>query len=68
MLVKLAVDHLARGAGDGGGAAGVEQAKIAIGLGSGQLDDAERMNQRAIGIRSWPMRKFCRERSVCAPQ
>ena len=44
MIVELAVDHLARGADDGAGAALVEQAKFAIGLGRGQLDDAERAN------------------------
>ncbi len=68
MIVELAVDHLARGADDGAGAALVDQPQFAIGFGRRELDDAERVNDFGIGIRSWPMRKFCRERSVCAPQ
>ena len=42
MIVELAVDHLARGADDGAGAALVEQAKLAIGFRRRKLDDAER--------------------------
>ena len=44
MIVELAVDHLARGADDGAGAARIEQAEFAVGLGRRQLDDAERMH------------------------
>jgi hypothetical protein len=44
VIVELAVDHLARGADDGAGAALVEQPEFAIGLCRGKLDDAERMN------------------------
>ena len=44
MIVELALDHLARGAGDGAGAARVEQAEFAVGLRCGELDDAERVN------------------------
>ncbi len=44
--VELAVDHLARGADDGAGAAPVEQPEFAIGLGGSKLDHAERMNDR----------------------
>src|SRR5258705_4493060 len=46
MIVELAVDHLARGAGDGAGAALVEQPKFAIGFRGCKLDDAERANDR----------------------
>ena len=44
MIVELAVDHLARGADDGAGAALVEQPELAIGFGRGKLDDAKRAN------------------------
>ncbi len=44
MIVELAVDHLARGASDGAGAALVDQSQFAIGFGGRQLDDAERAN------------------------
>ena len=44
--VELAVDHLARGADDGAGAAPVEQSEFAIRLGGSKLDHAERMNDR----------------------
>ncbi len=46
MIVELAVDHLARGADDGAGAALVEQPEFAIGFRRGELDDAERANDR----------------------
>ena len=46
MIVELAVDHLARGADDGAGAALVEQPEFAIGFRRSQLDDAERANDR----------------------
>ncbi len=46
MIVELAVDHFARGADDGAGAALVEQPEFAIGFGGSQLDDAERVNDR----------------------
>ena len=46
MIVELAVDHFARGADDRAGAALVEQAEFAVGLGRGELDDAERANDR----------------------
>ena len=46
MIVELALDHLARGADDGAGAALVEQAEFAIGLRRRKLDDAERVNDR----------------------
>lgn len=46
MIVEAAVDHLARGADDGTGAALVEQAELAVGLRRGELDDAERMHER----------------------
>ena len=66
MIVEFAVDHLARGAGDGAGAALVEQAEFAVGLGCGELDDAERADDlhrhpvmadaeilpRALGLRA----------------
>ncbi len=44
MVVELAFDHLARGAGDGAGAAGVEQAEFSVGLRGGEFDDAQRMD------------------------
>ena len=46
MIVELAVDHLLRGAGDGGGAARIEQAELAVGFCGSELDDAERMDER----------------------
>ena len=46
VIVELAVDHLARGADDGPGAALVNQPQLAIGFGGRQLDDAERMDDR----------------------
>jgi hypothetical protein len=46
MIVELAVDHLARGADDGAGAALVDQPKLAVGFRRRQLDDAERANDR----------------------
>src|SRR5258705_8575957 len=46
MIVELALDHLARGADDGAGAALVEQTKFAIGFRRCELDDAERTNDR----------------------
>ena len=66
VIVELSFDHLACGADDGAGAARIEKSEFAVGLGGGELDDAERMD--VIGMRSWPILKFCRERSVCAPQ
>ena len=44
MIVELALDHLARGAGDGAGAPLVDQPQFAVGLGRRELDDAERVN------------------------
>ena len=44
MIVEFALDHLARGAGDGGSAARIQQAQFAIGLCRGEFDDAERVN------------------------
>ena len=44
MIVELAVDHLARGADDGAGAALVDQPELAIGFRGSKLDDAERAN------------------------
>jgi len=44
MIVELALDHFARGADDGAGAALVEQPELAIGFRRGKLDDAERAN------------------------
>jgi hypothetical protein len=67
MIVQLAVHHIARGADDGAGAAPVEQPEFAIGFGGGWLDRRQAWTI-GIGIRSWPMRKFRRERSVWAPQ
>ena len=46
VIVELALDHLARGAGDGAGAARIEQAEFPVGLRGGELDDAERMDDR----------------------
>src|SRR5665213_1821684 len=46
LIVELAVDHLARGADDGAGPALVEQTQFAVGFGGGELDDAERANDR----------------------
>ena len=46
MIVELALDHLARGADDGVGAALVEQAELEVGLCGRKLDDAERMHER----------------------
>src|SRR6478736_6271060 len=46
MVVEAAVDHLARRAGDGAGAALVEQAELAVGLCGGKLDDPERVHER----------------------
>ena len=46
VIVELALDHLARGADDGAGAARIEQAEFAVGLGGGEFDDAERMDDR----------------------
>src|SRR3954453_4109075 len=46
VIVELALDHLACGAGDGRGPALIELAELAIGLGRGQFDDAERMDDR----------------------
>ena len=46
MIVERAIDHFARGAGDGAGAALVEQPKLAIGFRRCKLDDAERANDR----------------------
>ena len=46
MIVELAVDHLPCGARDGGGAALVEQSEFTIGQCGGELDDAERVNDR----------------------
>ena len=46
MIVELALDHLAGGAGDGAGAACIEQAEFPVGLRGGELDDAERMDDR----------------------
>ena len=68
VIVELAVDHLARGADDGAGAAlrragrvrGWSRAAASLTMPSARTI--------GIGMRSWPMRKFCRERSVCAPQ
>ena len=67
MPVELAVDHLARGADNGAGAAPVEQPEFAIGFGRGRLTMPS-ARTIGIGIRSSPMRKFRRDRSVCAPQ
>jgi hypothetical protein len=44
MIVELALDHLARGAADGVGAALIEQSQLEIGRRCGELDDAERMH------------------------
>ncbi len=44
MIVELAVDHLARGAGDDADAALVDQPELAIGLCGSKFDDAERTN------------------------
>ena len=41
VIVELALDHFARGAGDGPGSARVDQAEFAIGLRRRQFDDAE---------------------------
>ena len=46
MVVELAVNDLARGAGDGAAAALVQQAELAVGLGRGKLDDAECAHDR----------------------
>ena len=46
VVVELALDHLARGADDRVRPARVDEAELAIGLGCGQLDDAERMHER----------------------
>ena len=46
MIVELAFDDLARGAGNGAGAALVDQAELAVGFRGGELDDAERVNDR----------------------
>ena len=46
MIVELSVDHLARGADDGTRPALVDQAEFAVGFGGGELDDAERANNR----------------------
>ena len=46
MIVELALDHLAGGADDGAGAARIEQAEFPVGLRGGELDDAERMDDR----------------------
>src|ERR1700685_355070 len=44
MIVELAVDHLARGADDGAGAALIEEPEFAVGFRRRQLDDAERVD------------------------
>ncbi len=47
VIVELAFDHLACGADDGAGAARIEQSEFPVGLGGGEFDDAERMDDRA---------------------
>src|SRR5437588_12924160 len=46
MIVEFAVNHFARSASDGGGAALVERSEFTIGQCGGELDDAERVNDR----------------------
>jgi hypothetical protein len=46
MIVELAVDHLAGGPDDGAGTTLVDQPELAVGFRRGQLDDAERANDR----------------------
>ena len=67
MIVELALDHLARGADDGAGAACVQQSQFAIGFRGRQFDDAE----RADDIHRHPVAadaEIVPLRSVCAPQ
>jgi hypothetical protein len=52
---------------DGAGAARIEQAEFPVGLGGGEFDDAERMDDRDRHAILADL-EFCRERSVCAPQ
>ena len=46
VIVELAVDHLARGAGDRAGPAAIEQAEPLVGFRRGELDDAHRAHER----------------------
>ena len=68
MVVELAVDDLVRRRATIACARRrVEQAELVVDLGGGALDDAS-ARISGSGMRSVPMRKFCRERWVCAPQ
>ena len=50
------------------GAPGVERSELEIGFRRRPLDDARARAMSGRGMRSSPMRKLLRERSVCAPQ
>ena len=46
VIVELAFDHLACGADDSAGAARIKQSEFLVGLGGGEFDDAEGMDDR----------------------
>ena len=46
VIVELAFDHFPCRADDGAGAARIEQSEFPVGLGGGEFDEAERMDDR----------------------
>ena len=67
LVVELAVDHLLGGRDDRPADVRFELAERHVRLGGGALDDAERADHRQRHALP-PIRKFCSERWVCAPQ